>query len=76
MSLLYSVLFCCLLSLVCHGLKLYSSQVSRGPLVNWYLHEIGKDFELVNPKEVMVENPNPFGQVPCLDDDGCQVFES
>jgi glutathione S-transferase len=34
--------------------------------VNWYLHEIGVDFENCTPSDPT--NPHPFGQIPALRD--------
>ena len=55
------------------GLKLYGSPSTRSPLVNWYLLEKNIPFTQMPPRP----NPNPFGQVPCITDDGgVEVFES
>ena len=54
------------------SLVLYGSQGSRSPLVNWYLHEIDIPFTMGN----RVENPHPFGQIPCLKDGETVIFES
>mmetsp|Transcript_4976 Transcript_4976/g.7547 ORF Transcript_4976/g.7547 Transcript_4976/m.7547 type:complete len:219 (+) Transcript_4976:62-718(+) len=67
----------CIASISCvTSLQLYGSQGSRSPLVNWYCHEINLPFEVVNPRGLFKKNPHPFGQIPCLDDDGQTVFES
>jgi len=58
------------------ALKLYGSQGSRSPLVNWWCHELGVPFQVV-PRDA--SNPHPFGQIPCLVDPnkgGASVFES
>ena len=59
-------------------LKIYGSQGSRSPLVNWCCHELTLPFNVV-PKDN--SNPHPFGQIPCLVDENTQggpvsVFES
>jgi glutathione S-transferase/alpha,alpha-trehalase len=52
---------------------LHGSQQSRSPLVNWYCHEAGIPLTMKAPRP----SPHPFGQVPCLTDDGgVEVFES
>mmetsp|Transcript_40018 Transcript_40018/g.113411 ORF Transcript_40018/g.113411 Transcript_40018/m.113411 type:complete len:271 (+) Transcript_40018:60-872(+) len=56
------------------AIELYGSQGTRSPLVNWYLHEIGCDFEMKDPRDPA--NPHPFGQVPALRDGNTEVFES
>jgi len=53
--------------------KLWGSQGSRSPLVSWALTELGIPFDVLPPRG---ENPHPFGQIPCLEDDGFVVFES
>lgn len=85
-STLFILLLCFCLGAFLHALKLYGTQTSRSPLVNWYLHEINIPFEVVDPRGSSPlnlfglanapVNPHPFGQVPCLDDDGLVVFES
>ena len=43
------------------------------PLVNWAAYELGLDITMGN----RMENPHPFGQIPCLrDDNDVVVFES
>ena len=55
------------------GVNLYGSQQTRSPLVNWYLVEKNIPFTQRPPRP----NPNIFGQIPCLTDDGgVEVFES
>eukprot|EP00550_Attheya_septentrionalis_P010424 CAMPEP_0198298722 /NCGR_PEP_ID=MMETSP1449-20131203/41904_1 /TAXON_ID=420275 /ORGANISM="Attheya septentrionalis, Strain CCMP2084" /LENGTH=261 /DNA_ID=CAMNT_0044000065 /DNA_START=38 /DNA_END=823 /DNA_ORIENTATION=+ len=56
------------------SLKLYGSQGSRSPLVNWGAYELGLDLTMGN----LGENPHPFGQIPCLVDteSGATLFES
>ena len=55
------------------GIKLYGSQQTRSPLVNWYLLEKNIPFTQMPPRP----NPNPFGQIPFMtDDNGVEVFES
>ena len=57
--------------------KLWGSQGSRSPLVTWALAELNVEFELIPPRGLMKPaNPHPFGQIPCLEDDGHVVFES
>ncbi|XP_075263301.1 uncharacterized protein LOC142354820 [Convolutriloba macropyga] len=56
------------------GIELYGTQGSRSPLVNWYLHELGCEFEMRAPRDP--SNPHPFGQVPALRDNDTEVFES
>lgn len=61
------------------GPVLFGSQGSRSPLVNWYLHEIGQDFEMVPAAQVdrtSPEYPHPFGKIPALQDGSVKVFES
>eukprot|EP00435_Cladocopium_sp_Y103_P016209 s943_g4.t1 len=58
------------------GPVLFGSPGSRSPLVNWYLHEIGQDFELVDAARYSTEYPSPFGKIPALADGDLQVFES
>ena len=53
-------------------IKLYGSQQTRSPLVNWYLLEKKIPFTQMPTKP----NPNPFGQIPFLVDDDVQIFES
>ena len=55
-----------------YSLILFGSQGSRSPLVNWYLHELDIPFTMGN----RIENPHPFGQIPCLKDESTIVFES
>ena len=59
---------------VCSALiKLYGSQQTRSPLINWYLYEDKIPFEQKPPRP----NNHPFSQVPFLEDDnGVEVFES
>jgi len=54
--------------------KLYGNPGSRSPLVNWYLFEIGQEFDFVDASTE--RGPHPFGQIPSLVDDGVVVFES
>ncbi|GMH61004.1 hypothetical protein TrLO_g13666 [Triparma laevis f. longispina] len=54
------------------SLKLYGSQGSRSPLVNWYLEEINAPYTLLPPRP----NPHPFNQVPVLEDGSSIIFES
>ena len=56
-----------------NALKLYGSQGSRSPLINWYMNELALPFQVV-PKDAA--NPHPFGQIPCLVDGQASVFES
>lgn len=61
------------------GPVLYGSQGSRSPLVNWYLYELGQEFEFVDAGTVnrnSVDFPHPFGQIPALRDGDLHVFES
>ncbi|CAK9115230.1 Glutathione S-transferase GstB [Durusdinium trenchii] len=61
------------------GPVLFGSPGSRSPLVNWYLHEIGQDFEMVDAARVdrySMQYPSPFGKIPALADGDLQVFES
>ncbi|CAJ1433897.1 unnamed protein product [Effrenium voratum] len=63
------------------GPVLFGSQGSRSPLVNWYLFEIGQDFEMVDVGATRVDRsapefPHPFGKIPALADGDLQVFES
>ena len=54
-------------------LTLYGSQQTRSPLINWFLIEKRIPFIQKNPRP----SPHPFGQVPCLTDEGgIEVFES
>lgn len=53
------------------NVELWGSQGTRSPLVNWYLYEIGASFQ---DKGIM-NNPNPFGSVPCLRDGDQVIFE-
>ena len=55
-------------------LRLFGSQGSRSPLVGWYLHELGLEFELLAPGDPA--NPHPMGQVPALRDGELAVWES
>ena len=57
-------------------ITLFGSPGSRSPLVDWYLHELGLDFELRAPSDA--SNPHPFGQIPALRDDanGVELWES
>jgi len=58
---------------------LFGSQGSRSPLVNWYLYEIGQDFEMVDAARVDRSDPqfpHPFGKIPALQDGQLGVFES
>jgi glutathione S-transferase/alpha,alpha-trehalase len=59
---------------VCNALiKLYGSQQTRSPLINWYLYEDKIPFEQKSPRP----NNHPFSQVPFLEDDnGVAIFES
>lgn len=54
------------------AITLYGSQQTRSPLVNWYLLEKDIPFVLQPPRQ----SPNPFGQVPFLQDGEVDVFES
>mmetsp|Transcript_2481 Transcript_2481/g.5907 ORF Transcript_2481/g.5907 Transcript_2481/m.5907 type:complete len:293 (-) Transcript_2481:102-980(-) len=61
------------------GPILFGSQGSRSPLVNWYLHEIGQEFEMVQAARVdrgSSDYPHPFGKIPALQDGDVKVFES
>ncbi|CAE7213193.1 gstB, partial [Symbiodinium natans] len=61
------------------GPILFGSQGSRSPLVNWYLHEIGQEFEMVQAAQVdrtSPDYPHPFGKIPALQDGDAKVFES
>lgn len=46
------------------SIKLYGTQGSRSPLVNWYLDELSLPYTQLPPRP----NPHPFNQVPCLTD--------
>ncbi|CAE8627398.1 unnamed protein product, partial [Polarella glacialis] len=53
--------------------RLHGSQQTRSPLVNWYCYEADIPLEMRDPRP----SPHPFGQVPCLvDDGGVEIFES
>lgn len=55
------------------ALTLYGSPGSRSPLVNWAAYELNVPLEAGD----LSKNPHPFGQIPCLTDDGnVVVFES
>lgn len=59
------------------ALTLYGSPGSRSPLVNWAANELGL---ALTPGDLS-KNPHPFGQIPCLTDEGdgdekIMVFES
>jgi len=55
------------------ALTLYGSPGSRSPLVNWAAYELNVPLEAGD----LSKNPHPFGQIPCLADDGdVVVFES
>lgn len=55
------------------GLTLYGSRGSRSPLCDWAANELGLSLEAGD----LSKNPHPFGQIPCLTDDGgVLVFES
>ncbi|KAL7552450.1 hypothetical protein ACHAWF_015703 [Thalassiosira exigua] len=55
------------------ALTLYGSPGSRSPLVNWAANELDLTLEAGD----LAKNPHPFGQIPCLTDDGgVTVFES
>lgn len=55
------------------ALTIYGSPGSRSPLVNWAAEEL----DLTLEKGDLSKNPHPFGQIPCLTDDGgVVVFES
>jgi len=59
----------------CSAVTLYGHPGTRSPLVDWYLHEIGIEYESKMPNAP--GNPHPFGQVPALlDEGGVKVFES
>lgn len=61
------------------GPTLFGSMGSRSPLVNWYLFEIGQEFDMVDAASVdrrSAEFPHPFGQIPALRDGEVSVFES
>lgn len=53
-------------------IKLYGSQSTRSPLVNWYLLEKNIPFKQLPPRP----NNNPFGSVPFLTDGDIEIFES
>jgi len=58
---------------------LFGSQGSRSPLVNWYLFEIGQEFDPVDVRGVDrggPDFPHPFGAIPALRDGDLKVFES
>jgi glutathione S-transferase len=59
-------------SLALNAVTLFGSQQTRSPLVNWYLLEKDIPFVLKPPRP----SPNPFGQVPYLQDGEVEVFES
>jgi glutathione S-transferase len=60
-------------STIVMGPKLYGSQQSRSPLVNWYAAEANIPIEMQPPRP----SNHPFQQVPFLEDDGgVEVFES
>ena len=59
--------------------QLFGSPASRSPLVDWYLHEVGADFEAVDANAVDrtgPDYPHPFGKIPALRDGAVSVFES
>lgn len=56
------------------AVELYGTQGSRSPLVNWYLHEIGTEYVMREPRDP--SNPHPFGQVPAMRDGDVEIFES
>lgn len=60
--------------------KLFGNQGTRSPLVNWYLEEIGQDFEQIDATRVDRSSPsypNPFGSMPAAADaGGVELFES
>jgi len=66
---------CGTVGLAAEPLELYGSQGSRSPLVNWGAYELGLPLVMA---ENLASNPHPFGQIPCLTDDGGKtvVFES
>lgn len=61
------------------ALQLYGSQGSRSPLVNWYLEELGQEYQMIDVATVdrtAPAFPHPFGQIPALADGDVKVFES
>ena len=70
---LYGILLMLLCSLsYVYSVVLYGSQGSRSPLVNWYLYELNVPFTMGN----RIDNPHPWGQIPCLKHDDTVIFES
>lgn len=60
-------------------LKIYGNQGTRSPLVNWYLEELGVEFENINAATVDRSSPaypNPFGSMPAAEDNNVKLFES
>jgi len=56
-------------------LTLYGHPGTRSPVIDWYLHELGLEYQFKMPEAA--GNPHPFGQVPALSDEGgVEVFES
>lgn len=51
--------------------ELWGSRGSRSPLVDWWLHELGVEWDAPS-----AGNPNPFGKIPCLRDGENVLFES
>mmetsp|Transcript_30902 Transcript_30902/g.49623 ORF Transcript_30902/g.49623 Transcript_30902/m.49623 type:complete len:204 (+) Transcript_30902:32-643(+) len=53
--------------------RLFGSQQTRSPLVNWYCYEADIPLVMKDPQP----SPHPFGQVPHMSDDGgVEIFES
>lgn len=64
-------------------LKLYGGSRSRASIVQWYLEEIGADYEFVQLDMQGGEHKlpsylalNPMGQVPAITDDNFKLWES
>uniref|UniRef100_A0A7S4LLV6 Glutathione transferase n=1 Tax=Eutreptiella gymnastica TaxID=73025 RepID=A0A7S4LLV6_9EUGL len=61
------------------SLEIFGSRGSRSPLINWYLYEIGVDFNDVDIASVDRSGPaypHPFGKIPACRDGPLAVFES
>ena len=46
---------------------------SRSPLIDWAAYELNVPF---NRAASLENNPHPFKQIPCLEDDDAVIFES